>query len=130
MSGNSLEFIRYIINGIFATSLHYAILIYNLHVLSFQSAGLANLIASFFGIVTSFIGSRYFVFPATSGSVANQAAKFSGLYLTFAALHGASLFLWVDLWGYDYRIGFVIATAFQVAGSYIGNKFLVFKNGT
>jgi putative flippase GtrA len=93
-----------------------------------SSAGLANVVAALFGISISFIGSRYFVFRQTDEGVLPQAAKFGGLYFAFALVHGAVLFIWTDLLGYDYRLGFLLATAFQIAGSYLGNKFLVFKN--
>lgn len=127
MSRHALELLRYGINGIVATAIHYAVLTFNLQVWSMQSAGLANFVAAFFGITTSFIGSRYFVFHQTDESIFAQATKFSGLYGAFAVVHGAVLFLWTDWLNYDYRLGFLLATAFQIGGSYLGNKFLVFK---
>ena len=127
MSRPALEILRYGVNGIVATAVHYAVLTFNLQVLSMSSAGLANMVAALFGISTSFIGSRYFVFRQTEVGILLQAAKFGGLYVTFAVVHGAVLFIWTDWLGYDYRLGFLLATAFQIAGSYLGNKFLVFK---
>lgn len=127
MSRPALEVLRYGINGIVATGVHYAVLTFNLQVLAMPSAGLANLVAALFGISTSFFGSRYFVFRQTEEGVLAQAAKFGGLYAVFALVHGAVLFVWTDWMCYDYRLGFLLATAFQVAGSYLGNKFLIFK---
>ncbi len=127
MSRTALEVLRYAFNGIVATGVHYVVLTINLQVLSMPSAGLANMVAAVFGISTSFVGSRYFVFRQTEEGILAQAAKFSGLYGVFALVHGAVLFLWSDWMGYDYRLGFLLATAVQIAGSYLGNKFLVFK---
>jgi len=127
MSRSALELLRYGVNGIFATAVHYAVLMVNLEVLLMPSAGLANMVASLFGIGTSFVGSRYFVFRQTEKGFLAQAAKFGWLYGVFALLHSSVLLLWSDWLGYDYRIGFILATAFQIAGSYLGNKFLVFK---
>lgn len=127
MSRPAHEVLRYGINGIVATAVHYAVLTFNLQVLSMPSAGLANMVAAVFGISTSFVGSRYFVFRQTEEGILAQAAKFGGLYAVFALVHGAVLFLWSDCMGYDYRLGFLLATAVQIAGSYLGNKFLVFK---
>jgi len=127
MSRPALEVLRYGINGIVATGVHYAVLTFNLQVLAMPSAGLANLVAALFGISTSFVGSRYFVFRQTEEGFLAQAAKFGGLYGVFALVHGAVVLVWTDWMGYDYRLGFLLATAFQVAGSYVGNKFLVFK---
>lgn len=119
--------IRYIINGLVATAVHFGVLTFNLHVLGFQSAGLANLIAAVFGILTSFLGSRYFVFRASASPIAGQLLAFSTLYAALALAHGGFLFLWTDLAKLDYRVGFLLATAFQVAVSYLANKTLVFK---
>jgi putative flippase GtrA len=127
MSRPGLEILRYGVNGIVATAVHFAVLTFNLQVLSMPSAGLANMVAAFFGISTSFLGSRYFVFRQTEEAILAQAAKFGGLYAVFALVHGAVLLLWSDWLGYDYRLGFLWATGIQIAGSYLGNKFLVFK---
>ena len=128
MSRPALEILRYGLNGIVATAVHYAVLTFNLQVLLMSSAGLANVVAALFGISTSFIGSRYFVFRQTEEDVLVQAAKFGGLYATFAVVHGTVLFIWTDWLGYDYRLGFLLATAFQMLASYFGNKFLVFRD--
>lgn len=121
------ELIRYAINGVVATMVHYGILSFNLSVLGFWSAGMANLVAALFGITTSFLGSRYFVFRKVDESVVVQAMKFSGLYGAIAVLHGAILLVWTDWMGYDHRAGFLIATVIQVALSYFGNRRLVFN---
>lgn len=127
MSRPILEILRYGINGIVATAVHYWVLTFNLQVLAIPSAGMANMVAAFFGISISFLGSRYFVFRHKKEGFLAQAAKFGRLYGVFALLHGAALFLWSDWLGFDYRLGFLLATAVQIAGSYLGNKFLVFK---
>jgi putative flippase GtrA len=124
---HTLELVRYGINGVFATLVHYAVLSFNLNVLGFPSAGLANLLAAVFGISASFLGSRYFVFPHTGEAIIKQAVKFSGLYGFIAVLHGLVLLIWTDLYNLDYRLGFIIATMIQVSLSYAGNKFLVFR---
>jgi putative flippase GtrA len=127
MNRHTQEMLRYAINGIVATAVHYAVLTFNVQVWSMPSAGLANFVAAFFGIATSFVGSRYFVFEPTGEGFWAQATKFGGLYGAFAVVHGVVLWVWTDWWGYDYRLGFLLATALQVIGSYLGNKFLVFK---
>lgn len=127
MSARAFEILRYILNGLVATAVHFGVLAFNLEILEIPSAGLSNLIAAVFGIASSFIGSRYFVFPATDASILSQAMKFSGLYGVIALLHGLVLLAWSDWFGMDYRWGFLIATCLQVSLSYIGNKYLVFK---
>lgn len=127
MKRDVLQVVRYGINGLAATGVHYGVLTFNLKVLQFSSAGIANLIAAVFGIATSFLGSRYFVFPKTGRSLLYEALKFSGLYGVIAILHGLVLFVWSDVYAGDFRFGFILATALQIALSFWGNKFLVFK---
>jgi putative flippase GtrA len=121
------EIIRYIINGVAATAVHYTILTVNIEVLDMKSAGVSNLIAAIFGITVSFFGSRYFVYKNHSGTIINHAVKFGFLYAFIALLHGLVLFIWTDMYDFSYHIGFLVATILQVSLSYVGNKVLVFK---
>jgi putative flippase GtrA len=121
------EPIRFVGNGLAATAIHFAVLSFLISIVQVGSAGLANLIASIFGITASFLGSRYFVFKNERSAIAVQATRFALLYGCIAVIHGSFLFFWSDIQGLDYRIGFLIATGIQVSMSYIGNKFLVFS---
>ena len=120
------EFGRYVVNGLIATFIHYVVLTVNIEWIGIDSAGLSNFLAAGFGISASFIGSRYFVFKKYDVPIILQASKFMGLYGIIAIVHGVILFLWTDMIANDYRVGFLIATTFQVAISYLGNKILVF----
>jgi putative flippase GtrA len=119
--------LRYLINGLAATGIHFLMLTFNLKVLGWSSAGLSNLVAAVFGIAASFLGSRYFVFNNSTESLGAQLYRFILLYVAIALLHGALLYVWVDVYMLSYVIGFVIATFMQVACSYLGNKLMVFK---
>ena len=121
------EAVRYVINGVAATGVHYAALQLNLNVLGVPSAGLANLLAALVGIAASFLGSRYFVFRSHTEGLLPQAAKFGLLYGAIALLHGLVLYFWTDLAGFDYRVGFLLGLVLQVIFSYWGNKSLVFR---
>lgn len=122
------EPVRYIINGLIATSVHYSILNFNILILTMESAGLANFIAAIFGITTSFIGSRYFVYKNHTNTLTSQVFRFLLLYGSIAILHGFVLYLWTDIYSLNYHLGFVVATLLQVSLSYLGNRVLVFKN--
>ena len=93
-----------------------------------SSAGIANFIAAIFGIATSFVGSRYFVYKNHSNTMSSQLLRFLLLYGFIAVLAGFLMYIWSDLYGFSYQIGFVIATFVQMLFSYFGNKILVFKN--
>lgn len=121
------QVIRYFINGLIATLIHFTVLQINLIGLGMETVGLANFIAAIFGITASFFGSRYFVYQTKQESIIRQFSKFSGLYAAIAFLHGLVLYSWSDIQGWDYRSGFIVATALQVVFSYWGNKLLVFK---
>ena len=121
------EVIRYITNGLVATSIHFGVLTFNIQVVGMKSAGVANLVAAVFGITASFLGGRYFVFRKRQDSILGQATAFLILYASIALLHGLVLYEWTDVYGFDYRIGFLVATFIQVVLSYFGNKTLVFR---
>ena len=121
------ELIRYLVNGVVATLIHFGVLSFLMNHQILHSAGLANLFASTAGIGCSFLGSRYFVFQRRDGHFFDHALKFLGLYGSIALLNGGILFVWTDVLGYDYRPGFLIATGLQILSSYTGNKHFVFK---
>ena len=122
-----LQVVRYVINGLAATAVHFVVLQINLKLLGITSAGLANFIAAFWGIAASFTGSRLYVFHDHQQPVLQQASKFVLLYALIACLHGLVLYMWADLQGWDYRVGFLLATVLQVSFSYWCNKYLVFN---
>jgi putative flippase GtrA len=123
-----MQLLRYLINGVVATAVHYSVFIFNLKVFNIQSAGIANLLAAIFGICASFIGNRYYVFRIKDDHVYKQWFKFVLLYFTIALLHGLILFWWTDFLRLDYKVGFLIATIIQFSLSFFGNKILVFNN--
>lgn len=122
------EILRYFLNGILAASIHFLVLSVGLEIFRFQSAGVANFIAAIFGSTSSFIGARYYVFCKNEQNILRQALSFGMLYLAIALLHGFVMYIWSDLAGLDYRIGFVVATTIQVVLAYFGNKTFVFMD--
>ncbi len=119
--------VRYIANGLLATGVHFLVLTFNLKVLEWSSAGLSNLVAALFGITSSFMGSRYFVFQGSREPLLKQIYRFLLLYAVIAGLHTFVMHVWVDVYVLNYIAGFVVATVMQVVFSYWGNKVLVFK---
>ncbi len=120
------QILRYGLNGLLATAIHYSVLSLNIEVFKLPSAAIANAVAAIFGIATSYLGSRYFVFRARIESISKQLPKFLLLYLTIAVLHATVLYIWTDQYALDYRIGFLLATSLQMLLSFFGNKRLVF----
>jgi len=118
---------RYLVNGCAATGVHFFVLVFSMQVLDWSSAGAANGLAAIFGIATSFVGSRYYVFKHSRETAASQIAKFLVLYLCIALLHAGVLLVWADYYLLNYVVGFFVATLMQLMLSYWGNKVLVFK---
>ncbi|HRQ65777.1 MAG TPA: GtrA family protein [Xanthomonadaceae bacterium] len=119
--------LRFVLNGLAATLVHYLVLSFFMHGIGLPSAGLANTLAAGVGIVVSFLGNRHFVFRAAAAPVGDQLIRFWTLYVLLAMLQGLLLFLWTDLGGLDYRIGFLIGVALQAVLSYLGGRHWVFR---
>jgi putative flippase GtrA len=121
------RFARFVANGLAATAIHFSVLYSLREFAEVPSAGLANFLAAVPGITASFLGNRFFVFRASHAPWGGQAGRFVALYAGCAVMHGLALYLWTDLAGLDYRVGFVLATGLQIAISYVGNRLLVFR---
>lgn len=121
-----MQIVRYGLNGIFATFIHYLVLCVCIDLLHFYKAGVANLVASSFGITASFIGNKYYVFREINAQIYKQATTFVALYICIALLHGLTLYVWSDVLLLSYHIGFLIAVCIQFALGYYASKYYVF----
>lgn len=126
-SGLKHPFVRYLLNGVVGTFVHFAVLTFLIEVAGVRSAGIANAVGAIFGITSSFLGSRYFVFNAAHKDLRPQVMKFAAVYACAALLHGTVIWAWTDVAGLDYRLGFLIATGLQVAVTFLANKTFVFR---
>lgn len=127
LSRAGAEVARYVINGLVATFVNWAVMRLCLDVLNVPWAWLAFWVGALFGITTSFLGSRYFVFKKGDEPIGRQAAKFLATYAAIALLVSGVMAVWSDWLHLDTNVGFVIATGVQVALSYVGNKVWVFS---
>lgn len=118
--------IRYIANGIFATLFHYVILNFCLNIINIESAGVSSIYASFFGVISSFLGNKYFVFKDYSNQLLGQSLRFIFLYTVFGSLHSTTLYFWSDVLGKNYHYGFLIATFGQFSLGYFLSQKLIF----
>jgi putative flippase GtrA len=123
----TLQFGRYLANGLAATVCHYLVLNFALHALKIPSFAASNFVGACAGIAASFVGNRYFVFRRYEEPLIKQCARFLLLYLVIAAIHTSVLFVWSDRFGWNYNVGFLIATCLQLLLSYLGNRILVFS---
>jgi putative flippase GtrA len=121
------QLLRYVVNGLVATGVHFVVLAFLVEVAQVPSKGVANLAAAAVAIVSSFLGNRFFVFAATHSRASGQLWRFVLLYAAIALLNGGLMALWSDLLKLDYRAGFVLISIVQFILSFLGNRLLVFK---
>ncbi|MGY8564858.1 GtrA family protein [Stenotrophomonas rhizophila] len=121
------QLLRYVINGLVATAVHFAVLSLLVEVVRVPSKGVANLLAAAVAIGVSFLGNRYFVFAATQARASGQLWRFVLLYAGIALVNGGLMAVWSDLLHFDYRVGFVLISIVQFILSFLGNRLLVFK---
>ena len=118
---------RFVINGIFATLVHYVIFVISIEFFYIKFIALANLIGAFFGISCSFIGNKYFVFKNNDFNLKSQLLKFTLTYAFLGFVSSTILFVWSDLFKMNYNYGFIFAAFFQFILSFIINRNWVFR---
>tara|TARA_X000001036_G_scaffold438555_1_gene486699 strand:- start:2053 stop:2457 length:405 start_codon:yes stop_codon:yes gene_type:complete len=121
------ETYKFIINGLFATLVHFLVL---LILISFSSLnyGFSNFIGYIFSITSSFLGNKFFVFKDSNNAHAfTQVIKFIFLYLFLAINSGFALYIWTDINKYNFVIGFLGITALNTIISFMVNKFLIYN---
>lgn len=123
----TLEVVKFCINGLIAAAVHFFVLYICINFFLIEYYGVSNSLGAIFGIISSFIGNRYFVFHKSKGNFLKQSLRFSLLYLVIAVNHGLFLYLWSDVLNKDYIIGFFLITCFNTILSFLGNKYKVFK---
>ena len=114
--------VRFTINGLVATGVHYLVMVFAIHVTWYS---LAYASAFLFAVVTSFWGNKRFVFKSRQVQ-GFQFVKFVVLYLGLLVM--TSLTMWVvsDYGGLHYNVGFIIAVTLQFIGGYLGSRYLIF----
>ena len=117
---------RFVVVGLLATAVHYALLFLLVDILALRPIGLANLPAALAGTTTSFIGNRRIVFRA---SVASREAlpRFLLLYALLWLAHSVLMLLWADWMAWPYSLGFVLITGTIAIISYRFNARFVFR---
>jgi len=94
---------------------------------------IAYFIASFFGILTSFLGNKFFVFTNSNQNSSQNNNAFKQFKI-FLLLYGlimliCSILMGVlsDLLHINYNLSFIISLGVQTLLSFFGNKNYVFK---
>ena len=126
MTHKRWELVRYVLNGLLATAVHFGAAWLCLQLFAFRWASVANFVGVTMGISISFIGNRYFVFVQRASPWLQQLTRFALLYGVIAVIHVSILFVWADIGGGGFNTGFLLATCVQFLCSYWGNRNIVF----
>ena len=125
-------FLKFIVNGLFATIVHYVIMLLISHYL-IAIYSIAYGIASIFGILTSFLGNKFLVFTNANQKYSHKNNGFKQLK-SFLLLYGLILLICSILMGIlsellriNYNLSFMISISVQTLLSFFGNKRYVFK---
>jgi putative flippase GtrA len=118
---------RFVANGLAATIVHYSALTTFIELFHVPSAGVANGLASVFGIASSYLGSKLFVFTSST-AVARTLPLFLVVYSAVATLHMTVLAVWSDVWHLPYPVGFLLATTCSMALTFFANRLIVFAH--
>ena len=131
-SKSPYTFLKFIVNGLFATFVHYVtMLLISNYVISIYLISYG--IASIFGILTSFMGNKFFVFTNSNQNSSQNNNAFKQFKI-FLLLYGlimliCSILMGVlsDLLHINYNLSFIISLGVQTLLSFFGNKNYVFK---
>ena len=104
---------RFVINGVIATTVNYAVLVILVEGVRIEYVGVAGLLSAFAGIVASFIGNRVYVFRSQA-PLLRELFRFKTLYLFVALFQALFLALWSDVLEHDYNLGFILVTGVGV----------------
>ena len=121
------QLIKFIINGLFATFVHYSVFFVSIEIFNFKYVALANLFGAFFGISCSFFGNKWFVFLNSNKKISWQFSKFLVTYVLLGSLTSILIFAWSDLLKMNYNYGFCLVTFLQFILSYSMNRNWIFK---
>lgn len=120
------EVVRFIVNGLFATLVHFFMLQFLIKIVGDGSTVVLDYVAAVVGIAVSYLGNRFFVFRTNQFTALGQVMRFLILYGILAGLHSIILYVMEDLSSVNHVLSFLVATIIQVIFSFIGNKKVVF----
>jgi len=118
--------LRFVLNGLFATAVHFGVLAGLVEGAGMGSAALANTLAAVCGITVSYAGNRSFVLRSRAPH-RRAGVRFLACYAAVVSLHGGAMALWADIGGLDYQIGFLLFTGAAAVLTYVLNRFFVFR---
>ncbi|MDA9086240.1 GtrA family protein [Methylophilaceae bacterium] len=117
--------LRFVINGFFATGVHYLVMLFVIKILNISLYSFAYAIAFIIAVTVSFWGNKIFVFKNKENKK-YQFIKFFFLYIVILNFTSGVMWLISDYWNYHYNIGFMVAISIQFVCGYLGSRYFIF----
>ena len=118
--------LRFGLNGVTATAVHYAVLAALVEGAGTRPVALASGLAALCGIAVSYFGNRRFVLRAATPH-RKAGPRFLACYAAVIGLHTGLMGIWADWAKLNYSAGFVLFIALAACVTYLSNRFYVFR---
>lgn len=119
--------IKFIISGVVSTLIHFLFLLIGVEIIKISLISISNLFASFFGLSSSFILNRYFVFRKFNKDILITYIQFMFANTLTIIVTSLLFLLWSDILGWDYRIGFLLIYLFIAIINFYLYKKIIFN---
>jgi putative flippase GtrA len=120
----SARFVRFLFSGGLNTLVTYVVYLELLNVWSYRPS---YTVAYLLGIVLAFVMNRLFVFRSHRGM--RSVYLFPLVYVVQYLVSLAVLWVWIDQWGLDSRLGPLIAIVFTIPITYVLSLFIFVPAG-
>jgi putative flippase GtrA len=121
------EALKFLLNGLISTLIHYVILVVAIEILGVVSIVLANMMAGATAVLYSFVGNKYYVFKSHDEVLYFQAFKFLIVYTLLIILHTIAMFVLTNKMSVSYHISFIMVSSLFAMASFFLNKIVVFR---
>ncbi|MES9875734.1 MAG: GtrA family protein [Candidatus Sedimenticola sp. PURPLELP] len=120
---------RFAVVGLVATIAHYLTIFVVVDVLDLMKPTPATVAGGIFGITIAYIGNYKYVFCPANANHRQLITVFLMVYTVVILLHAGFMYLFTEVLSMPYEYGFIVATFFSAATSFLANRFVVFKTG-
>ena len=121
------QLIKFAIVGFLSVAVNF--LVYSM-VFATSSLIIPSAILGYFaGLVNSYALNKFWVFSSTSAPHPKEIFRFLLVYAVGALGMLSLIYLFYFIFGFDYRMSWLVGAIYAVLNNYYGNKFIVFNQG-
>jgi len=112
---------------VFSALVHFSFLFIAVEVIEISLISLSNLVASFFGVSSSFLLNRHYVFRTVRKSFYTAYFHFIVANTVTISLTSFLFLGWSDWLGWDYKVGFLLIYILVAMLNYVLYKKVIFN---